>query len=247
MRVIFLWPPESEADEKKFFCLWLAPIPFVLAPSLIPPRSIVCLRLLRNQHKIEGVWTSILTLHADKSYAVLSWLAKFKPKILYQWRDATAGPLVLSADESLNQSNNQSANPCRDTSSELNFAVGQSAVCLGKNKLSVSRKSRLFYQNSWCIGLEPKLCVLKELVWTPSCLNTFVLKLVACVLCILYRSVHHSEALCLPGVKAYIGVDDVPGQNATGPVIFDEEVFASERVHLHWDSVTNCIPSFFKC
>ncbi|XP_020627784.1 xanthine dehydrogenase/oxidase-like isoform X2 [Orbicella faveolata] len=39
-----------------------------------------------------------------------------------------------------------------------------------------------------------------------------------------------SEALHLPGVKTYLGVDDVPGQNATGPVIFDEEVFASEKV-----------------
>ena len=51
--------------------------------------------------------------------------------------------------------------------------------------------------------------------------------------CILYRSVDHSEALRFPGVKTYIGVDDVPGQNATGPVIFDEEVFVSEKVDLH--------------
>lgn len=36
----------------------------------------------------------------------------------------------------------------------------------------------------------------------------------------------------MPGVKTYLGVDDVPGQNATGPVIFDEEVFASEKVDL---------------
>lgn len=34
----------------------------------------------------------------------------------------------------------------------------------------------------------------------------------------------------MPGVKIYLGADDVPGQNATGPVIFDEEVFASEKV-----------------
>ena len=48
----------------------------------------------------------------------------------------------------------------------------------------------------------------------------------------MYRSVDFSEALRFPGVKTYIGVDDVPGQNATGPVIFDEEVFVSEKVDL---------------
>ena len=66
-----------------------------------------------------------------------------------------------------------------------------------------------------------------------SCPNGFVFKLVACVLFIFYRSVDLSEALRLPGVKTYIGDDDVPGLNATGPVIFDEEVFASEKVDLH--------------
>ena len=35
----------------------------------------------------------------------------------------------------------------------------------------------------------------------------------------------------LPGVKDYVDVKDVPGNNLTGPVIFDEEVFASEKVH----------------
>lgn len=39
-----------------------------------------------------------------------------------------------------------------------------------------------------------------------------------------------SEALHLPGVKTYVGADDVAGHNATGPVIFDEEIFASEKV-----------------
>lgn len=43
-------------------------------------------------------------------------------------------------------------------------------------------------------------------------------------------AVDASEALHLPGVKTYVGADDVPGHNATGPVIFDEEVFASEKV-----------------
>lgn len=39
-----------------------------------------------------------------------------------------------------------------------------------------------------------------------------------------------SEALRQPGVIRYVDVDDVPGRNATGPVIFDEEIFASEKV-----------------
>ena len=46
----------------------------------------------------------------------------------------------------------------------------------------------------------------------------------------IFRGVDPSEALRQPGVKRYVGVDDVPGRNATGPVIFDEEIFASEKV-----------------
>ena len=61
----------------------------------------------------------------------------------------------------------------------------------------------------------------------------------------LHRGVDPSKALNLPGVKTYVGVDDVPGQNATGPVIFDEEIFASEKVDLHRDSVTSCNSSCF--
>ena len=34
----------------------------------------------------------------------------------------------------------------------------------------------------------------------------------------------------MPGVKTYVGADDVAGHNATGPVLFDEEIFASEKV-----------------
>ena len=51
-----------------------------------------------------------------------------------------------------------------------------------------------------------------------------------CILLVLNRAVDPSEALKLPGVKTYIGANDVPGHNATGPVIFDEVVFASEKV-----------------
>lgn len=46
----------------------------------------------------------------------------------------------------------------------------------------------------------------------------------------IFRGVDPSEALRQPGVKRYVDVDDVPGRNATGPVIFDEEIFASEKV-----------------
>ena len=53
------------------------------------------------------------------------------------------------------------------------------------------------------------------------------------VFIVCYRGVDPSEALRLPGVKTYVGVDDVPGHNATGPVLFDEEVFASEKVVLN--------------
>lgn len=46
----------------------------------------------------------------------------------------------------------------------------------------------------------------------------------------IFRGVDPSEAVRQPGVKRYVDVDDVPGRNATGPVIFDEEIFASEKV-----------------
>ena len=46
------------------------------------------------------------------------------------------------------------------------------------------------------------------------------------------RSVDPSEALLMPGVRTYIGADDVPGSNRTGAVIYDEELFATEKVIL---------------
>ena len=46
------------------------------------------------------------------------------------------------------------------------------------------------------------------------------------------RSVDPSEALHMPGVRTYIGADDVPGSNRTGAVIYDEELFATEKVIL---------------
>ncbi|CAH3019046.1 unnamed protein product, partial [Porites evermanni] len=43
-------------------------------------------------------------------------------------------------------------------------------------------------------------------------------------------SVDPSEALSLPGVKAYVSSDDVPGDNKTGYHVLDEEIFATDKV-----------------
>ena len=61
---------------------------------------------------------------------------------------------------------------------------------------------------------------------------------------LVHRGVDPSEALRLPGVKTYVGVDDVQGHNATGPVIFDEEIFASEKVSVKLNSVSYPSPNF---
>ena len=39
-----------------------------------------------------------------------------------------------------------------------------------------------------------------------------------------------SEALSVPGVKAYVSSDDVPGDNKTGYHVLDEEIFATDKV-----------------
>ena len=50
-----------------------------------------------------------------------------------------------------------------------------------------------------------------------------------------------SEALHLPGVKAFISADDVPGNNRTG-FGNDEEVYATDKVHpLHVRGENNLI------
>ena len=41
-----------------------------------------------------------------------------------------------------------------------------------------------------------------------------------------------TEALTLPGVKAYVNADDVPGDNKTGYHVLDEEVFATDKVRI---------------
>jgi xanthine dehydrogenase/oxidase len=39
-----------------------------------------------------------------------------------------------------------------------------------------------------------------------------------------------SAALRLPGVVGYFGAKDVPGDNMIGPIMHDEEVFATDKV-----------------
>lgn len=46
------------------------------------------------------------------------------------------------------------------------------------------------------------------------------------------RAVDPTDALCIPGVKAYISAEDVPGENATGYGVDDEEVYATDKVNL---------------
>ncbi|XP_019642816.1 PREDICTED: xanthine dehydrogenase/oxidase-like [Branchiostoma belcheri] len=43
-------------------------------------------------------------------------------------------------------------------------------------------------------------------------------------------SIDPSAALQMPGVEMFVGAEDVPGSNITGPAVMDEEVFASEKV-----------------
>ncbi|XP_078350679.1 xanthine dehydrogenase/oxidase-like [Oculina patagonica] len=43
-------------------------------------------------------------------------------------------------------------------------------------------------------------------------------------------AVDPTEALCIPGVKAYISAEDVPGDNTTGYGADDEEVYATDKV-----------------
>lgn len=39
-----------------------------------------------------------------------------------------------------------------------------------------------------------------------------------------------SAALAMPGVVGFFGADDVPGDNMIGPIMHDEEVFATKEV-----------------
>ncbi|CEO95795.1 FAD-binding PCMH-type domain-containing protein [Plasmodiophora brassicae] len=47
----------------------------------------------------------------------------------------------------------------------------------------------------------------------------------------LLRAVRWEKALAAPGVHSYLDHESVPGSNAMGPVVLDEELFASKEVH----------------
>ncbi len=44
-------------------------------------------------------------------------------------------------------------------------------------------------------------------------------------------SINPVPALAMPGVRGFFSHKDVPGHNDIGPVVHDEEVFASKVVH----------------
>lgn len=44
------------------------------------------------------------------------------------------------------------------------------------------------------------------------------------------RSIDTSDAMEVPGVVTFLSAKDVPGSNLTGPIIYDETVFADDKV-----------------
>lgn len=44
------------------------------------------------------------------------------------------------------------------------------------------------------------------------------------------RSIDIDEAMAVPGVVAFVSAKDIPGSNKTGPVVYDETVFADGKV-----------------
>uniref|UniRef100_A0A673LHN0 xanthine dehydrogenase n=1 Tax=Sinocyclocheilus rhinocerous TaxID=307959 RepID=A0A673LHN0_9TELE len=46
----------------------------------------------------------------------------------------------------------------------------------------------------------------------------------------LIKSIDTSDAMAVPGVVAFISAKDIPGSNLTGPVVYDETVFADDKV-----------------
>lgn len=44
------------------------------------------------------------------------------------------------------------------------------------------------------------------------------------------RSVDTDEAMAVPGVITFVSAKDIPGSNKTGPVVYDETVFADGKV-----------------
>uniref|UniRef100_A0A672MV38 Xanthine dehydrogenase n=1 Tax=Sinocyclocheilus grahami TaxID=75366 RepID=A0A672MV38_SINGR len=47
----------------------------------------------------------------------------------------------------------------------------------------------------------------------------------------LIKSIDTSDAMAVPGVVAFISAKDIPGSNMTGPVVYDETVFADDKVN----------------
>lgn len=57
--------------------------------------------------------------------------------------------------------------------------------------------------------------------------------LTMCVRVSLCRFVDTSDAVAVPGVVAFISAKDIPGSNMTGPVVYDETVFADDKVFFY--------------
>jgi xanthine dehydrogenase molybdopterin-binding subunit B len=74
---------------------------------------------------------------------------------------------------------------------------------------------------AWCRALRWRHATL---VRACCCNNACV-----CACCIVLQ-VDPSAALRLPGVVRYFGAKDVPGDNMIGPIMHDEEVFATDTV-----------------
>ncbi len=45
------------------------------------------------------------------------------------------------------------------------------------------------------------------------------------------KKIEISEAMKIPGVKAVITHNDIPGAKLWGDIVYDEEIFAIDRVH----------------
>lgn len=46
----------------------------------------------------------------------------------------------------------------------------------------------------------------------------------------LYRSIDIDDAMAVPGVVTFVSAKDIPGRNKTGPIVYDETVFANDKV-----------------
>lgn len=44
------------------------------------------------------------------------------------------------------------------------------------------------------------------------------------------RSIDIDDAMAVPGVVTFVSAKDIPGSNKTGPAVYDETVFADDKV-----------------